>query len=51
MEETREIELYCYMANGKQLWTSNELFAQIRAHHYGSEDVYIEKISSVDLTN
>ena len=51
MEETREIEMYCYIADGKQLWTSNGLFAQIRADHYGTKNVYIEKISTVDLTN
>jgi hypothetical protein len=50
-EGIKEIEMYYYIVNGKQLWTSNELFAHIRANHYGSENVYIEKINTSDLTN
>ena len=45
MEETKEIEMYCYIVNGKQIWTSNELFAHIRAEYHGTKNVYIEKIS------
>jgi hypothetical protein len=51
MEETKEIEMYCYIVNGKQIWTSNELFAHIRAEYHGTKNVYIEKISTVNLTN
>tara|TARA_R110000868_G_scaffold389637_1_gene658971 strand:- start:161 stop:319 length:159 start_codon:yes stop_codon:yes gene_type:complete len=50
-EGIKEIEMYYYIVNGKQLWTSNELFAHIRANYYGTENVYIEKISTLDLTN
>ena len=41
-EEVKEIEMYSYNANGKTLWTSNEIFAQIRANFYGSDTVYVE---------
>jgi len=40
-EEVKEIEMYSYEANGKTLWTSNEVFAQIRANFYGSDKVYV----------
>lgn len=43
-EEIKEIEMFSYVANGKVLWTSNELFAQIRANFYGSDKVYVETI-------
>jgi hypothetical protein len=41
-EEVKEIEMYSYIANGKTLWTSNEVFAQIRANFYGTNTVYVE---------
>jgi hypothetical protein len=41
-EEVKEIEMYSYIANGKTLWTSNEIFAQIRANFYGTNKVYVE---------
>jgi hypothetical protein len=40
-EEVKEIEMYSYEANGKTLWTSNEVFAQIRADFYGGDKVYV----------
>jgi len=40
-EEVKEIEMYSYEANGKTLWTSNEVFAQIRANFYGNDKVYV----------
>ena len=43
-EEIKEIEMYSYNANGKTLWTSNEVFAQIRANFYGNNIVYVETI-------
>lgn len=42
-EESKEIELFAYYADGKELWTSNEIFANIRANYYGSNKVYVEK--------
>lgn len=44
-EEVKEVEMYAYKANGKELWTSNFMFAQIRAKHYGTETVYVESIT------
>lgn len=41
-EETKEIEMYAYIADGKKLWTSNLIFAQMRARYYGSDKVYVE---------
>jgi hypothetical protein len=43
-EEVKEVEMYAYVANGKELWTSNLMFAQIRAKHYGCESVYVETV-------
>jgi hypothetical protein len=43
-EEVKEIEMYSYIANGKRLWTSNEIFAQIRANFYGSDTVFVDTI-------
>jgi len=45
-EEVKEIEMYSYIANGKTLWTSNEVFAQIRANFYGTNTVYVETIQA-----
>ena len=41
-EETKQIEIYYYFANGKKIWTTNKLFAQIRAIHYGMDQYYVE---------
>jgi len=49
--EPKVIEMYSYIANGKQLWTSNLLFAQIRADFYETNDVYVEKVEVKNLTN
>ena len=43
-EEVKEIEMFSYVADGKILWTSNEVFAQIRANFYGTNKVYVETI-------
>ena len=43
-EETKEVEMYRYMVNGKELWTSNLIFAQIRASQNNS-DIYITKVT------
>jgi hypothetical protein len=40
-EESKEIEMYSYEVNGKTLWTSNEVFAQLRADFYGCDTVYV----------
>jgi len=42
-EELKEVEMFAYFANGKELWTSNFIFAQIRANYYGTYKVYVEK--------
>ena len=42
-EELKEVEMFAYFANGKELWTSNLIFAQIRANYYGNGKVYVEK--------
>jgi hypothetical protein len=42
-EEVKEVEMFAYFANGKELWTSNFIFAQIRASYYGTDKVYVEK--------
>ena len=42
-EETKQVEMYAYHVNGKELWTSNEVFANIRAKQYNSK-VYVETI-------
>ena len=44
-EETKEVEMYAYEANGIKLWTSNLIFAQMRARYYGSTNVYVEVVS------
>jgi hypothetical protein len=44
IKEVKEIEMYSYIANGKELWTSNVTFAQIRANHYGTHKVYVEVV-------
>jgi len=40
-EETKQIEMYAYYINGNQLWTSNEVFADIRAKQNNSK-LYVE---------
>ena len=42
--ESKVIEMYSYIADKKELWTSNLSFAQIRAEFYGTNDVYVEKV-------
>ena len=46
-EELKEVEMFAYFANGKELWSSNIEFAQIRANHYGTYIFYVEKIVNV----
>jgi hypothetical protein len=36
-EETKEVEMYYYYVNGKEVWTSNLIFAQIRSDYHGSK--------------
>jgi hypothetical protein len=36
-EEVKEVEMYCYLVDGKEVWTSNLIFAQIRSNYYGSK--------------
>jgi hypothetical protein len=49
VEEVKEVEMYYYLANGEYLWTSNLMFAEIRSQHYGSDKVYVERVSVEDL--
>jgi len=49
--EPKVIDMYYYIANGKQLWTSNLSFAQIRDDFYRTNDVYVEKVEVKNLTN
>ena len=42
-EETKQVEMYAYYVDGKELWTSNEVFANIRASQNNSK-VYVETI-------
>jgi hypothetical protein len=51
IKEVKEVEMYFYIVNGSKLWTSNLVFAQLRASRYGTNDVYVEKIEVKDLTN
>jgi len=51
VKEVKEVEMYFYIVNGSKLWTSNLVFAQLRASRYGTNDVYVEKIEVKDLTN
>jgi hypothetical protein len=50
VEEIKEVEMYSYIADGKYLWTSNLMFAEIRATHYGSDKVYVETVSVDSLS-
>ncbi len=43
-EDLKEVEMYAYVAEGKKLWTSNLVFAQMRARYYGTDKVYVEVI-------
>jgi hypothetical protein len=43
-EETKQVEMYSYYVNGKELWTSNEVFANIRAKENNSK-VYVETVN------
>lgn len=42
-EETKEVEMYSYTVNGIELWTTNGVFADIRASQHNSK-VYIQTI-------
>jgi len=50
-EEVKEVEMYAYVANGKKIWTSNLMFAQIRANHYGTHQVYVESTNVEEGNN
>lgn len=43
-EETKKMEMFSYYGDGKELWTSNGVFAEIRANYYGTKKVYVEVI-------
>lgn len=43
-EDNKTVEMYFYIAEGKELWTSNLSFANLRSQYYGSLDVYVENI-------
>lgn len=49
-EETKQVEMYAYYVNGKQLWTSNEVFADIRAKQNNSK-LYVETIELKEEKN
>ncbi len=40
-----EVEMYAYVANGVELWTSNIVFAQLRAIQLGTNNIYVEIVS------
>lgn len=40
-EDIKQVEMYCYTVNGVELWTSNEVFANIRANEHNSK-IYVE---------
>lgn len=50
VEEIKEVEMYYYISDGKHLWTSNLMFAEIRSSHYGSDNVYVETVSIDSLS-
>jgi hypothetical protein len=35
---------YYFDDKGRKLYTSNEIFASVRANYYGTEDVFVEKV-------
>lgn len=42
--ENKEPQIFGYRDSaGKLLWTPNEEFAKLRAHQFGTYDVYTEK--------
>jgi hypothetical protein len=43
-EEIKEVEMYSYTIDGKELWTSNGAFADVRANQHGSK-VYVERVT------
>lgn len=43
-EEIKVVEMYSYIVDGKELWTSNLIFAEIRARLNNSK-VYVETIT------
>lgn len=42
-EEIKEVELYSYFVDGKELWTSNVIFADIRAKQNNSK-LYVHTV-------
>lgn len=42
-EEVKEVEMYCYFIDGKEIWTSNLIFAEIRSRFYGSK-LYVKTV-------
>lgn len=40
-EDIKIVEMYCYIVNGVKLWTSNEVFATIRANDNNSK-IFVE---------
>jgi hypothetical protein len=42
-EEIKEIEMYSYTVNGVELYTTNGVFADIRANQHNSK-VYVQTI-------
>lgn len=43
-EELKQVEMFFYYNDKKQvLWTSNSLFAELRADYYGTKEVFVEK--------
>jgi hypothetical protein len=51
LTEVKEVEMYYYMVNGIKLWTSNLMFAQLRASKEGTDNVFVEKIELKNLIN
>jgi len=50
-DELKTVNMYCYIAEDKKLWTSNLTFAKIRAEYYGTNDVFVENLEIKNLTN
>lgn len=49
-EETKQVEMYSYYVNGKELWTSNEVFADIRAKQNNSK-LYVKIVEIKEEKN
>jgi hypothetical protein len=43
-EEIKEVEMYYYFVNGKEIWTSNLIFAEIRSKFHGSK-LYMKTVT------